>query len=106
MMKPFRPPLLKKPGQTQTSVDTSSDGPPAKRIRLDGQSEPITKKLEPRLVFKTPGVSSLPRKPLHSVANPAAVLGDSKQQDDALESYYNVLWYGRPVPHTVVQQLT
>ena len=105
-MKPFRPPLLKKPDQTQTLADTASDGPPAKRIRLDGQSDPVAMKPEPRLVFKTPGVSTLPRKPLQSIPNPAAALEDSKLQDDALESYYNVLWYGRLGLHTIVQQLT
>jgi len=94
MLKPFRPPLLKKPTQIKISEDTSSAGPPAKRMRLDGPSESVSTKSEPRLVFKTPGVSSLPRKPLHCVANPAAALDESRQQEDALESYYNVLWYG------------
>ncbi len=94
MLKPFRPPLLKKPIQIQTSEETSSDGPPAKRMRLYGPTDSVGATSEPRLVFKTPGVSSLPRKPLYSVANPPAALGDSSQQEDALESYYNVLWYG------------
>lgn len=94
MLKPFRPPLLKKAIQIQPSEDASSDGPPAKRMRLYGPNDSAGEKSEPRLVFKTPGVSSLPRKPLHSVANPPAALDASSQQEDALESYYNVLWYG------------
>lgn len=106
MLKPFQPPLLKKPTQTQASGDASYDGPPTKRMRLDEKGDSTGIKPESRLIFKTPGVSSLPRKPLHSVANPAAASADGQQQHDLLETYYNVLWYGRPTPPPSVQQLT
>lgn len=82
--KPFRTPLLRK---TEELGDN------------DGLSEPQAKKRRisnnkgdggPQLVFKTPGISSLPRKPLLAVKNPAVATNIA---DEGFERYYNVLWY-------------
>ncbi|MCJ1379469.1 helicase [Xylographa soralifera] len=91
-MKPFRPPMIKKAGLTQTQAADHPQSPPTKRRRLNENVGLGDVKSLPRLVFKTPGVSSLPRKPLQSVLN-TATSSDSSQKDQQLETnYYNVLW--------------
>ncbi|MCJ1284854.1 helicase [Xylographa opegraphella] len=91
-MKPFRPPFLKKESPNQAQVNDHPQSPPAKRLRLNENVDSVEIKSLPRLVFRTPGVSSLPRKPLQSVLN-TAVSSDSRQKDQQSETcYYNVLW--------------
>lgn len=91
MLGKFRPPLLTT--AKQSSEEAAEDGsvPPAKRRRLSergGEDEP--RKI-PQLVFKNPGISSLPRNPLCVVPNPA-VAARSAAIDGRVEDYYNVLW--------------
>ncbi|KAL8715545.1 MAG: hypothetical protein Q9220_000881 [cf. Caloplaca sp. 1 TL-2023] len=75
LSKPFRSPLLKRPS-------TDRDGPPPfKKPKL----EPTTS--EKRLVFKAPGISAFPRKPLLEVVNTAAAADDL-----GTDGYYSVLW--------------
>ncbi|MCJ1475516.1 helicase [Lambiella insularis] len=91
-MKPFKPPLLKKKGSILGLGPVDDENSPArKRRRLDDGATSSETKSEPRLVFKNPGVSSLPRKPLHSVLN-TAVATNGSGQDEESETYYNVLW--------------
>ncbi|CAD6594070.1 MAG: helicase [Alectoria sarmentosa] len=85
--KPFRTPLLRK---TEESGD--NDGvsePQAKKRRISSDKGDDLKTLGPQLVFKTPGISSLPRKPLLAVKNPAVA---TKPLHRGFEGYYNVLW--------------
>lgn len=87
-MNPFRPPLFKRNDSAQAlGLDDHDKSPPLKRRKLDSG----TILGEPRLVFKNPGVSSLPRKPLCSVLNTAVTANDN-DQDERSTSYYNVLW--------------
>lgn len=86
--KPFRTPLLKK---TEESGD--NDGvsePQAKKRRISSDRVDSVKTMGPQLVFKTPGISSLPRKPLLAVENPEL---SQRRPDGGLEGFYNVLWY-------------
>ncbi len=87
--KPFRPPLLRKVEKLATSAHQDGDEPQAKKRRISNDHEGIAKPPAPLLVFKQPGVSSLPRKPLAAVKNPAAAAAQATQ---GVEGYYNVLW--------------
>ena len=93
MMKPFRPPMIKKEGLTKVQEAHHPQSPPAKRRRLNENVGLGEVKSQPRLVFKTPGVSSLPRKPLQSVLNTATSLDNSQKGQHPETYYYNVLWY-------------
>lgn len=90
--RPFRPPLLKKVPPPTASVEDEPSNPPAKKRRIsdDGATKVST---TPQLVFKVPGISSLPRKPLLVVKNPAAAAEAAKPLDGGVDGYYNVLWY-------------
>ncbi|KAK4694474.1 DNA repair and recombination protein RAD54B, partial [Lecanoromycetidae sp. Uapishka_2] len=90
--KPFRPPMLRKSGDLVESSNTDIDTPPAKKRRISGDQEDSTKLVGPQLVFKEPGISSLPRKPLLAVKNPAIAAQATKPLDGGVEGYYNVLW--------------
>ena len=96
--KPFRSPLLKKPlivkDEAQSIADNGNNEYPAKKRRLihDGDTEPKRDISGPRLVFKAPGVSSLPRKPLLTVQNPSAAVETDQISNGAADGYYNVLW--------------
>ena len=96
MMKAFRPPLLKTVPPISAPGDEHPGSPSAKRRRLNCASVPPDTQIEPRLIFKTPGISSLPRKPLQTVTN-IAISSDLpyQQQDGGSETYYSVLWYGK-----------
>ena len=85
--KPFQSPLLVKKDPIP-----SPDGyePKAKRRRISVGDE--KEQSGPQLVFKAPGISSLPRKPLLAVSNPASALETAKPRDGGIEGYYNVLW--------------
>ncbi|KAL8930110.1 MAG: hypothetical protein Q9172_000195 [Xanthocarpia lactea] len=80
LSRPFRPPLLKRPGSDE------NDNIPTKKVKVESTG----------LVFKRPGVSFLPshryissppRKPLHEVDNTSPSSGDA-----GTEGYYSVLW--------------
>lgn len=75
---PFRSPLLKR----HHSEDENG--------QHQSKKTKIFEAAGPRLIFKNPGVSSLPRKPLLEVTNKA---GDPNP--GASKGYYNVLWRHR-----------
>lgn len=84
---PFRTPLLRKTEESRDNDGVSE--PQAKKRRISSDKGDGSKTMGPQLVFKTPGISSLPRKPLLAVKNPAVA---TKSLDGGLEGYYNVLW--------------
>ena len=86
--KPFRPPLLTKGAREENH----GSSPPPKRRRLNSDEEVSKIRAAPQLVFKTPGISQLPRKPLLAVNNPAVAAEVAGSLGEALEGYYNVLW--------------
>ena len=88
--RPFRTPFLRR-----DEGSGHEDGvlePQAKKRRISNDREEDVKTKRPHLVFKTPGLSSFPRKPLSAIANPAE---GTEPLDGELESFYNVLWYVR-----------
>ena len=85
--KPFRTPLLKKIEES-VDIDESLE-PQAKKRRLSSDNENDVKTVRPRLVFKTPGISSVPRRPLLAIGNSAVT---AESSDESSERYYNVLW--------------
>lgn len=85
--KPFRTPLLKK---TEESVDVDQIlEPQAKKRRLSSDNENDIKTIRPRLIFKTPGISSVPRRPLLAIGKSPVT---AKSSDGGSERYYSVLW--------------
>lgn len=91
----FRPPLLRKPEILDEDDDAGfAEQPPAKRRRVGSSGDELkaTNSIAPKLVFKTPGVSSLPRKPLLDVKNSALAAQATLPSDSGVESCYNVLW--------------
>ncbi|KAL8996955.1 MAG: hypothetical protein Q9169_003661 [Polycauliona sp. 2 TL-2023] len=70
LSKPFRPPLLKRPGSDEND-------PPSKKLKIESTG----------LVFKKPGISLLPRNPLREVENTAPTSDVA-----GTEGYYSVLW--------------
>ena len=87
--KPFRSPLLVKKDSPASSNDHE---PLSKKRRISGNEEARNAQSGPQLVFKVPGISSLPRKPLLAVDNPAITAEATKLQDAGIEGFYNVLW--------------
>ena len=88
--RPFRTPFLRRAedsGQEDGVLE-----PQAKKRRIGSDKEEDVKTKRPKLVFKTPGLSSFPRKPLSAIANPAK---GTEPLDGELESFYSVLWYVR-----------
>lgn len=95
--KPFRTPVLvrKTDGVLLRKTDDSEDNegvsePKTKRRRISDGKGDSEKTMGPQLVFKIPGISSVPRKPLSAVKNLAITM---KPLDGEFEGYYNVLWY-------------
>ena len=86
--KPFRSPLLRN-SENSMDIDRVSE-PSAKKRRISSDNVNDVETIGPRLVFKTHGISSAPRKPLLAVRNPAAA---TELLDGGLDGYYNVLWY-------------
>ena len=85
--KPFRTPFL---DRTEDSVDIDENlEPQAKKRRLSSDIENDVKTIRARLVFKTPGISSVPRRPFLAVGNSAVT---AEPSDGSSEGYYNVLW--------------
>ena len=74
-------------------IALDEDEHPVKKRRIGTDAPPKTKVPGPRLVFKAPGVSSIPRKPLLIVQNPAAAAESEQSLDGSVDGYYNVLWY-------------
>ena len=91
--RPFRPPLLKKTATPAKPVEEEPSNPPTKKRRISDDGVPKISRT-PQLVFKALGISSLPRKPLLTVINPAIAAEAAKPLDGGVERYYNVLWYG------------
>lgn len=84
---PFRTPFDNKPGE----IDDSEPQPKKRRISNDQkQATPQTKS---RLVFKMPGISSVPRRPLSAVENLAVASEPAASNKDDSGRYYTVLWY-------------
>lgn len=93
LQKPFRTPLLtKSKACSATSSGQADSEPQPKKRRISNDHELVATKTAPRLVFKTPGVSCLPRKPLLAVQNPAVVAEVSELENGGIDGYYNVLW--------------
>ena len=93
--KPFRSPLLKQaatPSDEARDVADNEDEHPAKKRRTSTKGTAARESSGPRLVFKAPGVSSLPRKPLVTIPNPAAASETEQSLNGFVEGYYNVLW--------------
>ncbi len=91
MLGKFRPPLLTKVKQPSDKTDVNDSVPPGKKRRLSERGEEGEPRRTPQLVFENPGISTLPRKPLCIVPNPA-VVPRSAAVDGGAECYYNVLW--------------
>ena len=89
LTKPFRSPLLR---QAESIPELDRNEIPRKRQRISNDNETTAELSGPRLVFKTPGISSLPRKPLVTVPNPAADGPVTTERHDGARNYYNVLW--------------
>lgn len=90
--KPFRPPLLSKLEKPATPVYKDRDEPQAKKRRTSSDLNDNAKLPAPHLVFKKPGISSVPRKPLLAVKNPTGATQAIQPLDGGFENYYNVLW--------------
>ena len=87
----FRPPLLKNVDDYAEHVVLDESSPPAKKRRTSRDNEQSERRPGPQLVFKRPGISSLPRKPLSAIPNPEAP-NQAESDDTGAENYYNVLW--------------
>ncbi len=90
MQPKFRPPLLSKKIPINDKKETE---PPLKKRRVDESEVEHGPRKVPQLVFKKPGISTLPRQPLFVVPNPAGVTIQIEPAGDDVEGYYNVLWY-------------
>lgn len=98
MFGTFRPPLLKKsnaPNQPLAQVASNLDDsePPTKKRKTGDEQKQSAKPAGPHLVFKAPGISSLPRDPLLKVDSLSGAPPASESVDGGVEGYYNVLWY-------------
>jgi len=92
--QPFRPPLLRKVERPEAPKDDDSDEPQTKKRRISDIHDQDEKQSRPQLVFKKPGISSLPPKPLLAIKNPAERPPAPKPSDGGVEGCYSVLWYG------------
>ena len=91
--KPFRPPLLRKVEDLgKPPLDGDSDEPQPKKRRIDDVNEENVEQSRPQLIFKRPGISSLPRKPLLAVNNPPIVTQPTHPANEGVDCCYNVLW--------------
>ncbi|MCJ1468794.1 helicase [Pseudocyphellaria aurata] len=91
--KPFRTPFLAKTDASAKSAAQEGSEPQPKKRRISSDHELGATTTVPRLLFKTPGVSSLPRKPLLAVQN-SSVVAEVAELDSGggIHCYYNVLW--------------
>lgn len=96
MQAKFKPPLLNKSSQRRDNAPQAESEPPSKKRRVDENESEEGPRRVPQLVFKKPGISALPRKPLFVVPNPAVAAVQTEPAGDGVEGvegYYNVLWY-------------
>ena len=91
MFGKFRSPLLSNVEKPAELADAAESKHPAKRRRVSDEGEQVKPRTTPRLIFKKPGISSLPRKPLLVVPNPA-IIPQGEPTEGGVEGYYNVLW--------------
>ena len=91
--KPFRPPLLKKVNKPLVLDDLNIEEHQVKKRRFSTKQEDDQRPAGHQLIFKKPGISSLPRKPLLAVTNSAISTPNSQPLDSGVECYYSVLWY-------------
>ena len=92
--KPFRSPLLST-HQGSKSAGHDEAEPQAKKRRIEQVNSGSKEQSGSRLIFKKPGISLLPRKPLSVVGNLPAGGQAYSQFDGLVHGYYNVLWYAR-----------
>lgn len=92
LRKPFRTPFLKKPENLSESDDHDSFESHPKRRRISYENEPTETNKLPQLIFKVPGISSLPRKPLSKVENSVVFAEPRPLDSQGANIYYNVLW--------------
>lgn len=91
--KPFRTPFLTKTDASSAKSTVQEDSEPQpKRRRISSDHELGATKTAPRLIFKKPGVSCLPRKPLFAVQSPSVVAQVVELDNRGIDGYYNVLW--------------
>lgn len=88
LSKPFRPPLRKEASLLVSDGDDIDTPLPKKRRLDDGTDE----KGWPQLVFRTPGISSLPKKPLYTEVGSTKTNQAAKSDTDGSEAYYIALW--------------
>lgn len=92
--------------QPAASAHHDGDEPQSKKRRINNDHEDNAESPAPQLVFKKPGISSLPRKPLQAVTNPAAAQA-TQPLDGGNVGYYNVLWCAIPlIEHSLVAKHT
>lgn len=93
LKKPFRTPFLKETNVSSAKLTVQEDSEPQpKKRRISSDHDLEATKTAPRLIFKTPGVSCLPRKPLLAVYNPAVGAEVAELDNGSIDGYYNVLW--------------
>lgn len=93
LKKPFRTPFLKETNVSSAKLTVQEDSEPQpKKRRISSDHDLAATKTAPRLIFKTPGVSCLPRKPLLAVQNPAVGAEVAELDNGSIDGYYNVLW--------------
>ena len=84
--KPFRTPFLK------AADDHGGSEPAAKKRRIGDDPQVSKTYVAPKLIFKTPGISTLPRKPLQSLENVDEKPVTENGLEGGSDRYYNVLW--------------
>lgn len=92
LRKPFRTPFLRTADDLAKLDDYGGSEPAAKKRRIDDDPQVSKTGAAPKLTFKTPGISTLPRKPLRPLHN----IDEKPVTESVLEGgsdrYYNVLW--------------
>lgn len=91
LKKPFRTPFRTPCANTPGEIDDSEPQP--KRRRISNDQKPATPQTKSRLVFKAPGISSVPRRPLSAVGNLAVASEPAATNNDDSGRHYTVLWY-------------
>ena len=89
LTKPFISPLVRKPEKVSIEDDIGRQN---KRRRISSDNDSIAQQPESRVVFKAPGISALPRKPLLAVHNLAVEKDVRVTKEVGVQSCYNILW--------------
>lgn len=95
LQKPFRPPLLQKSAQQETSTQDDFPQPPAKRQRVSSDQKVDSYTQQPERTSSLDGSippQSQPRKPLLTINDNHAVRKSTSDDKSKPEAYYNVLW--------------